>query len=98
MLRDDKPTRGMSALRVAATAVAFCVVSFGSIAASYVDKFRISAEERAACSGDAERLCSASYPDEDKLLQCMKASKNNLTPICRAAFQKGLKRRGIPWQ
>ena len=57
--------------------------------------YHITAQERAACSADAERLCSDSYPDEGRLLVCMKANRQSLGPNCAAVFTAGLKQRGL---
>lgn len=59
------------------------------------DKFKVTDEERAACQGDAVRLCSGAYPDEDALLSCMKRNQSSLTATCRPVFMAGLRRRGL---
>ena len=40
-----------------------------------VDRFHITAEEQAACGADAMELCSATYPDEEKLLACRMSAR-----------------------
>jgi len=60
-----------------------------------IDKFHITPEEHAACAQDAARLCSDAYPDEEKLLDCMRARHNQLTPVCSIAFRSGLRKRHI---
>ena len=57
--------------------------------------YHITEQEKAACTADAERLCSSAYPDENKLLTCMKAAQAQLTPSCSVVFRAGLKRRHI---
>ena len=59
------------------------------------DKYGISDAARAACPGDAVRLCSSSYPDEDAMLACMKLNQSQLTTGCRPVFMAGLRRRGM---
>jgi len=59
------------------------------------DEFHITAAEKAACTGDAERLCFAAYPDEQKLLICMRDNLQALSPGCSKVFTAGLKRRGL---
>lgn len=59
------------------------------------DKYRITAEEMSACSMDAISLCSSSYPDEDKLLGCMKLNRVSLSATCRPVFDAGLRRRHL---
>ena len=63
--------------------------------AQAVDKYHLTAEEKAACTGDAVRLCADAYPDEDKLLACMNANRGSLTAGCAAVFQAGLKERHL---
>ena len=59
------------------------------------DKYQITAEEKAACTPDAMRLCSAAYPDEDKLMSCLKTNRASLSAQCAAVFKAGLKERGL---
>ena len=60
-----------------------------------IDKYHVTDEEREACSGDAIRLCSAAYPDEDALIRCMKLNRSQLSGACIAAFNNGLHRRHL---
>jgi hypothetical protein len=46
-------------------------------------------EQRAACTPDAMRLCSAHIPDVPKIIACMKHNYRNLSQECRAAMAKG---------
>ena len=59
------------------------------------DQLHITTEERAACGDDAERLCSGAYPDERKLLACMKENRSALSAKCEPVFTAGLRRRGL---
>ncbi len=59
------------------------------------DPMRITPAEKAACTQDATRLCSGTYPDEARLLDCMKANRAALSPACRSAFDAGVRRRGL---
>ena len=63
--------------------------------AQLVDKYHITSAEKAACSSDAVRLCFESYPDEDKLLACMRQNHEALSATCRVAFDAGTKRRRL---
>ena len=78
--------------------LASCAVVLASVRgeAAQTDRYKITAAERAACTPDAERLCIDAYPDEDKLMGCMKANRTALSPTCGAAFDAGLKKRGLP--
>jgi hypothetical protein len=44
------------------------------------------AEQRAACEGDAYRLCDAYVPDAILIERCLRAKANSLSPGCRAEF------------
>lgn len=57
------------------------------------DKYHVTATEKAACTKDAIRLCFGTYPDEDKLIACMRVNHSSLTPTCRVAFDAGMRRR-----
>jgi hypothetical protein len=46
-------------------------------------------EQRAACTGDAFRLCSSEIPSVAKVTACMKANYSKLSPRCQAQFAKG---------
>ena len=45
-------------------------------------------EQRAACQGDAERLCGQYVPDIDRITACMKQNRRNLSPRCRIFFER----------
>ena len=67
----------------------FCAVSLISGAPSVnADKFHVTEEERSACTIDAERPCASTYPDEDRLLDCMMASKKEINRALSRCFQK----------
>ena len=59
------------------------------------DKYHITPEEQAACQDDATVLCSYAYPDEDKLLECMRKNRSQLSEVCLRAFDAGLRRRHL---
>ncbi len=43
-------------------------------------------EQRAACEGDAMRLCGNYVPDVQRITACMHARRSQLSPRCRAVF------------
>ena len=59
------------------------------------DQFHVTDKEKAACTEDAVRLCMNAYPDELKLLDCMKTNRASLSPTCLAAFDAGVRRRHL---
>ena len=59
------------------------------------DKFHVTDAEKAACTSDAVRFCYGTYPDETKLLSCMKQNRSQLSDTCRVAFDMGVKRRRL---
>jgi hypothetical protein len=50
-------------------------------------------EQRAACEGDAMRLCQQYVPDVNQITACMSRKRAQLSPRCRAYFG-GKKRSG----
>lgn len=58
-------------------------------------RFQVTEAEKLACGGDAYSLCSEAFPDQDKLLACMRLNRTSLTSGCRTALDAGLRRRGI---
>jgi type II secretory pathway component PulL len=52
-------------------------------------------EQRAACQGDAQRLCGQYIPDVQRITDCMIKMRRYVSPRCRATMQPpGRKRRG----
>ena len=46
------------------------------------------AEQRAACTPDAFRLCSSEIPNIPAITACMRKNFENLSPACKAVFPK----------
>ena len=46
------------------------------------------AEQRAACAGDAFRLCTGDIPDAKRVEACLRRSQAGLSPACRAVFER----------
>jgi hypothetical protein len=44
------------------------------------------AEQEAACIGDAFRFCAADIPDAKRIEACLEGNKKKLTSACRAQF------------
>jgi hypothetical protein len=61
------------------------VVAFG-VAAAASNASAFTAEQKAACTPDAVRLCSSEIPDVARVTACMSAKQASLSPRCRAAF------------
>ena len=59
------------------------------------DKYKVTNAEKAACTADAIRLCMSAYPNEEKLLACMKENRESLSDTCRVAFDAGVRRRHL---
>ena len=55
----------------------------------------VSQEEISACGADVQRLCSSEFPDETKVIACIRAKRSALSPGCIPVFKAGLKRRGL---
>ena len=50
-------------------------------------------EQRAACEGDAMRLCGEFVPDVQRIKSCMHLKRRYLSPRCRAVFIGGAKKK-----
>lgn len=70
---------GVSALIIAASLISFTAESSAEIA---------TAEQRAACTPDAFRLCASNIPNIPAITACMKKNRENLSPACKAVFPK----------
>ena len=46
------------------------------------------AEQRAACTPDAFRLCSSEIPNIPAITACMRKNFEKLSPACKAVFPK----------
>lgn len=79
--------------RVIALAAAMAMVTGAARGAE--DKYHITDAEKAACTLDAMRLCSGTYPNEDGLLSCMQVNHSSLSNTCRVAFDAGVRRRRL---
>ena len=44
--------------------------------------------QRAACTGDALRLCTSYIPDEESVARCIASKKSQLSPGCLAQVNK----------
>jgi hypothetical protein len=68
-----------------ALVVAASLMSFtASVSAAEI----ATAEQRAACTPDAFRLCSSHIPNIPAITACMKKNFENLSPACKAVFPK----------
>jgi len=65
------------------------VAALGSLPIPSLADYQPTAEQRAACTGDAFRLCSSDIPNMSRIIACMQAKKSQLSPRCRAQFDKG---------
>jgi hypothetical protein len=50
--------------------------------------FKPTAEERSDCMGDALSLCSFAIPNTDRIVSCLASKKSQLSPSCRAHFDR----------
>jgi hypothetical protein len=61
------------------------VLCLGGIATAEAG-FHVTAEQRAARTPDAIRLCSSEIPDVNRVAACMRANQASLSQRCRATF------------
>ncbi len=73
------------------------VIVMGAMSTAFAsaDPYHVTDAEKAACTSDAVRFCYGTYPDEGKLLSCMKQNRSMLSDSCRVAFDAGVKRRRL---
>lgn len=76
----------MTTLRIAfgALALAASFMTFAGESSAQV----ATAEQRAACTPDAFRLCSGEIPNIPAITACMRKNKANLSSACKAVFDK----------
>ena len=77
-------------------ALVLCSAFVSPLVANAQDNpYRITELEKAACEGDAQKLCADAWPDESRLIVCMKANEASLGANCQRVFVAGMKRRGL---
>ena len=64
------------------------VAALGTLPTTLLADHQPTADERAACTGDAFRLCGSDIPDVSRVIACMQTKKSQLSPRCRAQFDK----------
>jgi hypothetical protein len=62
------------------------LIGFGFVANAQA--YEATAEQRAACTGDAFRFCGSAIPNVEAVTACMVANKAKLSAACQAAFPK----------
>ena len=62
------------------------VASLGS-SPTFAEDSRGTPEQRAACTPDAFRLCSAYIPDPSGVEACLRLRRSDLSEPCRAVFE-----------
>jgi hypothetical protein len=67
-----------------AVSLLLCVLSTAALAS--VSK--PTAEERAACMGDAMTLCITAIPNRARIASCLASKMSQLSPRCRAQFDR----------
>jgi hypothetical protein len=75
-------TRISAPLARGGAALLLVALSFGATGSANA----VTAEQRAACTPDALRLCSNEIPDFARVKACMFRNQANLSPRCRAAM------------
>ena len=73
--------------RVAGLAIALAL-SATALLATESQAIEATAEQRAACTPDAFRLCSSEIPNVSAVTACMRKNRSNLSPGCKAVFAK----------
>ncbi len=66
--------------------LAVLAVLYGT--ASFAQDYRGSADQRAACTPDAFRLCASYMPDARGVEMCLRTRKSELSAACRSVFSQ----------
>ncbi len=64
-------------------------------ASAATDKYNITPEEHAACDDDVISLCGNEFPDQDKVIDCMRTKVGQLSAVCLPVFRAGMQKRHI---
>jgi hypothetical protein len=90
--RGDKEEKEMSLKRAAIASAIFLGLT---LVASFVPESAsaFTSAQRAACGGDAQRLCSSSMSDPQQLTACMQSNQSKVSSRCRAAMGGGKKKK-----
>jgi hypothetical protein len=67
---------------IALAATLLCVTSASA------QENRGTPEQRAACAPDAFRLCAGYIPDPNRVEQCLRQNKSDLSDVCRSVFEQ----------
>ena len=76
----------MNTQRIIRNVAIVAFVGFGFVASAQA--YEATAEQRAACTGDAFRFCGSAIPNVEAVTACMIANKAKLSAACQAAFPK----------
>lgn len=76
-------------LKIATVALVLVASGFVPAASTYAASRNDGSDEaRRACTPDVFRLCSEHIPNADKITACLRAKKSQLSPACKAVFDK----------
>jgi hypothetical protein len=75
----------MTKIRTALVGTAIAAALLASSAPGFAQG---TAEQRAACTGDAFKFCSAHIPNVSAITTCMKANYSKLSAACKATAPK----------
>jgi hypothetical protein len=60
----------------------------GTASTTVQAQFEPSSADRSACDKDAFKLCTSAMPNKEAVMLCLKGKKSQLSPKCRAQFEK----------
>jgi hypothetical protein len=80
-----QPKKGSAMIRYTLVLFAATVASLNGTTA-FAQENRGTPEQRAACTSDAFRLCSAYIPDPSGVEACLRLRKSALSEACKAVF------------
>ena len=79
----------MSVKRASLTLAAVVGLALGASFSAEPAAAQFSASQRAACGGDAQRLCASSMAKPSQLSACMRSNAGKVSAGCRTAMGMG---------
>ena len=75
-------------IKLRSACLAFATLSSIALMPSTGFAWKATAAQRAACTGDALRLCASYVPDEERIATCLLGKKSQLSATCLAQVNK----------
>jgi hypothetical protein len=84
--QDFSEIRGTYMIRFAVPIALAAALCLGNWTAAVHAEDRGTKEQQDACTPDVYRLCTTEIPDTRKIVSCLRANRDKLSPACRKVF------------